>query len=730
MDSATTLRPWGVNVAGYLASDLGIGEAARQVILALDAHEVPVAPIRYVAGFSPRTEFAAMSTEGYPFAVTVACVNADGFPSFAQSLSEDTRRYRYTIGLWFWEVDTFPERWRASFEYVDEVWAASSFVAEAVGADAPVPVNRVTLPIEPRLGALLSRERLGMPPGFTYLFLFDYNSVFARKNPLAVVEAFTAAHPRPGEASLVLKSVNHERAPEHHAQLMAACAGRPDITLVDHHVSVREKNAMLASCDCYVSLHRSEGLGMTMGEAMRLAKPVVATGYSGNLDFMTAENSFLVDYELVAVGDQSDPYPPDARWAQPDVEHAAALMRQVFETPELAKRRGLNARADMEATHSVGPAGASMVERLADVRDRVPERPGAGPFPDAMLGGVGTAAIQSRVRRSWERDSSRRGVRAAATSALARLLRRFAAHQREVDEEIVAAIDALLGATARGLERLHQIDASAESELLAALRRLERRMQDDQAEALNDLVLRWASLAPHREPYLVNHGSFIAGALDDPHLLESFARRRRLPPGYGISLDERVVELPWVVAARPAGRMLDAGSALMHAHVIERLRPLVTELVMVNGESDEECRQELDVRHAVGDLRDLPYPDESFDTVACLSRLEDIGMDTGVGGRGEPPAEGPRAQALLVVGELARVTRPGGRLLITVPYGAPEDHGWGGPYDRSDIEALVERADADRTEVVVYRYLPTGWQLSALDAAAEGRALACIRIVR
>ena len=125
-DGPTTRRPWGVNVAGYLGTDLGIGEAARLLIAALDAHDVPVAPVRYRSTHSAEGDFGAMSTDDYPFGITIACVNADGFPQFAAGVSEDVRTYRYTIGLWFWELGSFPDDFAAAFEHLDEVWRRAS----------------------------------------------------------------------------------------------------------------------------------------------------------------------------------------------------------------------------------------------------------------------------------------------------------------------------------------------------------------------------------------------------------------------------------------------------------------------------------------------------------------------------------------------------------------------------------------------------------------------------
>ncbi len=326
----------------------------------------------------------------FPFPVNLICVNADGLPEFVSELGTEFAEGRYSIGLWFWEVSLFPERWKSSFEDLDEVWAATDHVAGALEAVSPIPVTKVTVPIVAPPGPLLSRGRLGLPAGFCYLFAFDYNSVFERKNPLAVVEAFTRAFPRVGQASLVLKSINHEHARSEHDRLLAAVAHRPDIHVIDRYVTAQEKNSIIAACDCYVSLHRSEGLGITMGEAMAYGRPVIATGYSGNLDFMTEENSWLVRHTLVPIGPGADPYPPEGEWAEPDLEHAAHLMREVelAESPDHRLAGGGDARArrhpapgrftDWELVTSARRSAA--VPRARERLEDEPVRASATPF--------------------------------------------------------------------------------------------------------------------------------------------------------------------------------------------------------------------------------------------------------------------------------------------------------------------------------------------------------------
>jgi len=361
----------GVNVVGYLTAAMGVGEIARRLVIACDTANLPVAPTSLHTPHIPDVvPFAHLQLRhGFPYAHTVACVNADMFQGLALSLENFGFRDSYVSAVWWWEVDSFPASIHGAFSHVDQVLVGSAFIEDALRKVAPVPVKRIPIPvyISPRTALLpsdLPRE-FAWPEGFTYYFSFDFSSVWQRKNPLAVVEAFIKAFPVENGAHLVIKTLNGEQHPELAARLDAAIARRRDISVLSARVSEDVRDRLVWACDCYVSLHRSEGLGLTMAEAMYAGKPVIATGYSGNMDFMTSENSLLIPYELVAVGPGAEPYPPDARWAEPDIHAAAQAMRAVFEDASLAKRIGDAAAESIRITNSTKAAGEALKAALA-----------------------------------------------------------------------------------------------------------------------------------------------------------------------------------------------------------------------------------------------------------------------------------------------------------------------------------------------------------------------------
>jgi SAM-dependent methyltransferase len=251
---------------------------------------------------------------------------------------------------------------------------------------------------------------------------------------------------------------------------------------------------------------------------------------------------------------------------------------------------------------------------------------------------------------------------------------------------------------------------------------------------------------PWTHGYAEVHQRFVAEILDDASLVERFARAERLPPGYGVGLDERVVEFPWLIAQRLSGRVLDAGSALNHRHVLDRTLRDIDALHIVTLAPEEAAFPDRGVSYVYADLRDLPYRDGYFTRVVSLSTLEHVGMDNTMYGSEAPRALEPDRELALAVAELVRVLNPEGTLLVTVPYGRKEDHGWFRQFDRADVERLVAFVSARETSLQVYRYSPDGWQVSDLeeaadaeyrnylqdptpvqDLAAAARAVACIR---
>jgi glycosyltransferase involved in cell wall biosynthesis len=489
----------GVNLVGFLHAEFGLGEAARLLVRGLDARRIPVLPLDATLSqlTSQRADFTSLPvwTEGFP--VNLLCVNGNLIPGLAED-APWLFRDRHTIAVWFWEANRLPEEWVPAFEYLDEVWVASSFMAERIGPASPVPVRAVPLPVSLPPTVPFDRRAYGIPEDdYLFLFVFDWHSSVYRKNPHGLIEAFTSAFPPDSGASLLIKSIQGIDFPTEFAHVALSASRHPNIHLVDRHVPRREKNAIIAGCDCYVSLHRSEGFGLTIAEAMWLGKPAIATAFGGNLEFMTPQNGRLIPYTTVPIGEDAAAstqgtarYPADAVWADPDVDAAAEAMRWAFENREPAAELGRRGARDIRRAHSpdvsgetieraLVPAWAAAAARGSAPRARNPAgwdwiREGRSEQADAVRGLLTLDPVPQRP------DAG--GLRRRARSLLSRVLRPYASYQRKVDAALLGAVDDLIRQLAELEADVRETRAGPAAEraaLFAEVRRVADRIEEE-----------------------------------------------------------------------------------------------------------------------------------------------------------------------------------------------------------------------------------------------------------
>jgi glycosyltransferase involved in cell wall biosynthesis len=375
-----TLLP-GINVFGYVFAESGTGEHTRLLVDAIRCAGIPTAVIPYTrTGLRQNHRFDGHTTSNPIYDVNIIGINADQLPTFVRDMGQDILRGRYTIGLWAWEVDEFPTRFAASEVYVDEVWSNSYHSGFAIARAVRKPVHPFPLPIKaPIPGVAPGLSSLGLPDAFFFLFCFDFLSVFERKNPIAIVEAFRRAFPPGTGPHLVIKSVNAENAQPDFDRLRRAVADHPEIHLIDGYVDSEIQRALMARCNGYVSLHRAEGFGLTIAEALAIGKPVIATGYSGNLDFMSEKNAFLVRWRPVGVPSGCDPYPSTATWAEPDIEHAAERLQMVWRGGPEVESRCVTAQREMSELHSPERRSTLIKNRYLHARRELARRSASPP---------------------------------------------------------------------------------------------------------------------------------------------------------------------------------------------------------------------------------------------------------------------------------------------------------------------------------------------------------------
>jgi glycosyltransferase involved in cell wall biosynthesis len=360
-----------VNLLSHFCTPSGIQQAALWAKAALErsglrtfCRDIPV-PRRTI----PRDRADWLGLEIFPISI----LNQAAAPYFVSGY-ERSGLYRrenvYRIAYWNWELETLPDEWLQVAPLIDEIWSPTQFVAKAMRSRMPLPVYEMLPGVEIGPVEQVPRAKFGIPEDHcVFLFMFDLHSQIHRKNPLGMIRAFAQAFRAGDRATLVIKAIGGDI---HRDDLAAleAMARAENVILIHEAMSRAATYGMIELCDCFVSLHRSEGFGLGLAEAMLMGKPAIATGYSGNLDFMNNENSMLVDYQIVEITEDRPLYTKGNFWAEPSIEHAAFYLRQVYENRGDAAARAKHSQPAIREKLSLEAAGRRMADRLRQITER------------------------------------------------------------------------------------------------------------------------------------------------------------------------------------------------------------------------------------------------------------------------------------------------------------------------------------------------------------------------
>ena len=364
----------GVNLIGYLQAAKGISEAARSNLLAIGAAKIPCAAVNYDAGVSPslKTEPVppALYLNKFIFHTNIIHINPPQLPDLWKKFKKKDLIGRYTIGVWYWELPNFPEEWRFAFDLVDEVWVASQFVFDSVSAVSTVPVIKIPPCVEVESKCDMSRLDFGLPSdAFLFLCSYDVLSVQKRKNPESAIEAFKRAFLMDDlSVGLVIKVNNAQEKPEEIKEIKNKMRGYLNYYILDEVFDRAKMDELLNLIDVYISLHRSEGFGLVPAEAMFLGKPVVMTNWSGNVDFMTKNNSCGVDFKFIPVGSNAAPYDANQVWAEPDISHATEYLKQLVVDTAYYQAISLEASKTIREQFSSTKTGSLIRKRLSELK--------------------------------------------------------------------------------------------------------------------------------------------------------------------------------------------------------------------------------------------------------------------------------------------------------------------------------------------------------------------------
>lgn len=357
----------GINLIGYVAAELGVGEAARSLARACSAVSVPysVVDVGFQSSNPQRDTQALKNASKEHFAIDVVYVNADQTENTLKHLQSIKHESTYRIGFWHWEQPQIPAEHIAAFAGLNEVWVPSNFVRDAVAAVSPVPVTVIPHALQFEATPDVKRSSFGLPEDKVLaLVMYDFHSYQHRKNPKAAIAAFRLATKNRDDAVLVVKTINRDKHPEASQELSDYLADLSNTVIIDEFLTRQQTWDLQSCCDLLISLHRAEGFGLAPAEMMYLGKAVVATGWSANMDFMTANNSMPVEFKLEPLEHAVGAYPAGPLWAEADIEHAAACVTQLLEQPELRKRLGQQATLDIRRMLNPETVGRAVATRL------------------------------------------------------------------------------------------------------------------------------------------------------------------------------------------------------------------------------------------------------------------------------------------------------------------------------------------------------------------------------
>lgn len=360
----------GVNLIGNICAESGLGQSCRLVASALDKTGFPLSIYKYeqlgAEGQGDHSWENRLSKE-LPYDVNLIHINPHelGLAFIQQDAS--VWNYRYNIGYWLWELEEFPDEWIPCFQCLDEIWAPSEFICNSIRKKTTLPVRCMPYYVDVHIGTIYERKHFGIPEDkFLYLMMYDQSSCMERKNPIGVLNAFKMAFEKENEnVGLVIKINNPT--PESRKQIRSVLDGYTNVYLIEETLSRDEVNSLTKCVDVVVSLHRAEGFGLVLAEAMLLGTPTVATNWSSNTEFMNENVACMVDYELITIEKDMPPFKAGNRWADANLDQAAGYMKKLYEDKEYYEMIRKNAKEYAKEKLGMNQAAGRIRERLKEI---------------------------------------------------------------------------------------------------------------------------------------------------------------------------------------------------------------------------------------------------------------------------------------------------------------------------------------------------------------------------
>lgn len=368
-------KSFGVNVVGFPQSTLGLGEDARMATNLINNLAIPVVTIQAPMSGPPKFEHSVdhFISDKLKYNISLFCLPPPDMYRLALEGGKhllDSTTYR--IGAWPWELPHWPAAFRHLDKFVNEVWAQSEFVAATYKKLGTVPVFNMPMVVSIPKPTVDLRHALKLPTNtFLFYLLFDGNSWLSRKNPLGGIQAFEKAFPPNSEnknVGLVIKAMNINYDDVMWKKIQLIAKKDPRIYIINKRIERQDLINLMASCNCYISLHRSEGFGRVIAEAMLLGQPVVVTNFSGNVDFCNSTTAYLVDGELQPLLPGDYLFHEGQYWCDPDINIASKQLVRVFENQDERKKISMAGKDLILEKYSMLAVSRAYLSRLSEIR--------------------------------------------------------------------------------------------------------------------------------------------------------------------------------------------------------------------------------------------------------------------------------------------------------------------------------------------------------------------------
>lgn len=362
----------GLNLIGCIRAEIGLGQSCRLLANEIHHTEIPYSIQDFLLDGELRAEDHSWDhkvQDELPYNINLLHIEPMDLIMAYMKMEPEVWDYRYNIAFWLWELEEFPETWKKSLDLVDEIWTPSEFASSCIRKVTDKPVITIPYCITAPTDEQYNREYFQLPEdAFLYLVMYDTNSTMARKNPMGAIQAFQRAFaPDDRRVGLVIK-MNNPR-PEDQEALKASIGAYQNVYYITEIMDKVVVNSLIRSIDVFVSLHRAEGFGLVMAEAMLNGTPCIATNWSSNTEFMNEEVACMVDYEFTVLEHTNPPYEKGARWADANIDTAADFMRKLFAEPDYYQALSEKGKQYIEEKLGLEQAVEAIQRRIREIRE-------------------------------------------------------------------------------------------------------------------------------------------------------------------------------------------------------------------------------------------------------------------------------------------------------------------------------------------------------------------------